>query len=656
MSAPTSPAHGPWQSARRLSDRTPMRVKLITAVLTLVAIALVTISIAGLGFLRSFLLGQADNSLAGVIRPTGPAVNWVQSYLETGQVRNSEGPFAVGWLPLGASSPAWVAKEPNVYGLNSPGTPVTFKAPPTVRPGASWLSSDEPVTIGATSGGGRFRVVAVPLLSSNGQQVVGHVIVSLDVTSVYQTLGKLTGIDIIISSILLTAIAVLGVAVIRASLRPLTDIEKTAEAIAGGELSRRVPDHDPRTEVGRLGRSLNTMLTQIETAFVARSASETAARKSEDRMRQFVADASHELRTPLTAIRGFAEYYRQRGGVDTTGRAGIEAARTLARAQLGLGTGRITDPETAEPGGPDAADGSRSGLAPAELDRIMRRVEQESSRMGVLVEDMLLLARLDQQRPLEHRTVDLLTLAADAVHDARVVAPDRNINLTVGAGAALLVLGDEVRLRQVIGNLMSNAMAHTPGGTPIDVRIRSGSLDEARSPGRSAAIARPGAAAQPIPLGQPIPLRQPAGPGQPAIPDQPVPPSPPGAAGPPGAPALAAAARPRSAAVLEVTDHGPGLSQDQAERVFERFYRGDQARTSGGSGLGLAIVASLVAAHGGAVWVESAPGAGATFRIALPLAPEAMHDDADDLGEPAFLAPPTWGTADRARPGPWPVT
>ena len=209
-------------------------------------------------------------------------------------------------------------------------------------------------------------------------------------------------------------------------------------------------------------------------------------------------------------------------------------------------------------------------LSPAELDRIMRRVEQESSRMGVLVEDMLLLARMDQQRPLEHRTVDLLTLAADAVHDARVVAPNRNSNLTVGAGAALLVLGDEVRLRQVIGNLMSNALAHTPDGTPIDVRIRSGSLDEARVAGR------------------------PAGPGQPA-------------------------ARPRSAAVLEVTDYGPGLTREQGERAFERFYRADQARTSGGSGLGLSIARELVNLHGGRLEIDSTEGQGTTVRVTLPL-------------------------------------
>jgi two-component system OmpR family sensor kinase len=609
-----------------------MRVKLITAVLSLVAIALVTISVAGLGFLRSFLLGQADDQLAA---GTHFAAGVIKNRLISGEVQQGDGSFVIGFLPDGSGTTVWGWKEASY--TRDPQQPMTFQPGPVVSPGARWLSSGEPTTVSATHGNGRYRVVGLPATAnSNGQQTNGTVIIGWDVTSVYQTLGKLTGIDLIISGILLTGIAVLGVAVIRASLRPLTDIEKTAEAIAGGDLSRRVPDHDPRTEVGRLGRSLNTMLAQIEMAFTARSASEAAARKSEDRMRQFVADASHELRTPLTAIRGFAEYYRQRGGVDTTGIAGIEAARTLARAQLGPGAGPGTDagPDSgadarpAEPGGSGERDSGGSGLAPAELDRIMRRVEQESSRMGVLVEDMLLLARMDQQRPLEHRTVDLLTLAADAVHDARVVAPDRNINLTVGAGAALLVLGDEVRLRQVIGNLMSNAMNHTPDGTPIDVRIRSGSLDEARLPGRSAAIRAAGTPAQLTAQGEPAAEGQPAVPGLPALPV------------PPGALARAATARPRSAAVLEVTDYGPGLTREQAERAFERFYRADQARTSGGSGLGLAIVASLVAAHGGAVWVESVPGAGATFRIALPLAPEALHDDGDELGDFTPLAPP----------------
>jgi two-component system OmpR family sensor kinase len=308
------------------------------------------------------------------------------------------------------------------------------------------------------------------------------------------------------------------------------------------------------------------MLSHIESAFEARATSEQAARRSEDKVRQFVADASHELRTPLTAIRGFAEYYRQRGGI--------------VSGENGAGH-----------------------LKSADMDRIMRRVEQESARMGILVEDMLLLARLDQQRPLQASPVDLLTLAADAVHDARVVAPDRSIHLTVSSGAALIVNGDEVRLRQVIGNLMTNALTHTPAGTPIDVLIRSGTLDEAP--------ARP-----------------------PADPDAPEP-----------------ATKGQPAAVLEVADHGPGLTNEQAEHVFERFYRADAARTAGGTGLGLAIVAALVAGHGGASWVRSAPGEGATFSIALPLTPEAAEGPGEDEDDSAAPPGETEDVTPPAEPG-----
>jgi two-component system OmpR family sensor kinase len=276
-----------------------------------------------------------------------------------------------------------------------------------------------------------------------------------------------------------------------------------------------VPDRDPRTEVGRLGRALNTMLAQIESAFGARAASEASARRSEDRMRRFVADASHELRTPLTTIRGFAELYRQGGARD-----------------------------------------------PAELDRLMRRIEDQAAQMGLLVEDLLLLARLDQQRPLDRRPVDLLALAAEAVNDARAVAPDRQIELVLGdedGESALVVLGDDQRLRQVLANLVNNALAHTPAGSPVEVRVGASSLDG------------------------------------------------------------------RPSAAVEVVDHGPGLTPEQAERVFERFYRADPARShaDGGTGLGLSIVAALVAVHGGTVRVDSIPGRGARFRVVLPLAPDA---------------------------------
>ncbi len=226
------------------------------------------------------------------------------------------------------------------------------------------------------------------------------------------------------------------------------------------------------------------------------------------------------------------------------------------------GTGTVPD-SLADPSA------SNEPLTRQDMDRIMERVEQESSRMGGLVEDMLVLARLDQQRPVERRPVDLLTLTADAVQDARIVAPSRSIDLTVGTSAAFLVLGDEPRLRQVIGNLMNNALTHTPDGSPISVRILTGYQQ-----------------------------------GNPAVP----------------------------CAIVEVTDHGPGLTPEQASRVFERFYRADQARgrRTGGNGLGLAIVQGLIAAHGGTVSLDTAPGYGATFRITLPLAPEALATEAAD--------------------------
>jgi two-component system OmpR family sensor kinase len=552
-----------WQSIRDLPGRMPLRTKLISVVLALVALALVVISTAGLLILRNDLLGPYDSSLTAAVTVDAPgsAPNAVRQYLETGQAHSQVG-VAVDWISGGQVSQVIVPVTAANQGSLGPSLQTGPHMPgPRILVTHDWLAASRGriMTLPSVSGSGRWRVLIEPQAFTDratGASISGTIVVAFDVTSVYTTIGQLAWIDLLVSLAVICVLGIVVVALIRRSLRPLIDIEQTAGAIAAGDLSRRVPQRDPRTEVGRLGRSLNVMLSHIEVAFRARSTSEQAARRSEDKMRQFVADASHELRTPLTAIRGFAEYYRQRGGI----------------ANGDNGAGR---------------------LKTADMDRIMRRVEQESTRMGVLVEDMLLLARLDQQRPLQSSPVDLLTLAADAVHDARVVAPDRSINLTVGSGAALIVNGDEVRLRQVIGNLMTNALTHTPAGTPIDVLIRSGTLDEA--PAR-------------IPVDEPDDA------------DAPEPP---------------AAHQP--AAVLEVADHGPGLTTDQAGHVFERFYRADPARTAGGTGLGLAIVAALVAGHGGATWVRSAPGEGATFSIALPLTPEAAEGpDEDD--SPADLA------------------
>ena len=544
----------PWQAVRRLSARTSLRTKLVTALLALVAIALAVMSFVGVAVFGNYLQNQVDVQLRGL----------------DAQVVNDPAAY------LGGHHMAFLLNNSVVEVLASNGQPVTGlgnwqnlsnNSGPAIS--ASQLeasgNSGQPFTVPAQSGGDGWRVITQPLqYSTDGVTTQsGTLVVGLSLGNLDQTMAYLIRVDVIVSVVILIVLAIVGFAVVRANLQPLVDIEETAGEIADGHLNRRVPERDPRTEIGSLGRSLNIMLSQIEAAFHAREESEAAAHQNEERMRRFIADASHELRTPLTAIRGFAEYYRQRGGL--VPHWDKSAASSASADEAGSDARYV--------GG---------GLTPDDLDRIMHRVEKEAARMGLLVEDLLLLARLDQQRPLARQPIDLLSLAADAVHDARLLAPARTIDLSVQRGAAFLVTGDDARLRQVIGNLMSNALTHTPDGSPIEVSIGSGTLDP-REPGSGPAV------------------------------------------------------------TLDVTDHGPGMAPEQAQRVFERFYRADQARTrtTGGSGLGLAIVRALVTAHGGTASVRTAPGRGATFRIALPLAPEAQGgmaaDDDPDLDEPGQL-------------------
>jgi two-component system, OmpR family, sensor kinase len=542
----------PRRGLRDLPNRMSLRAKLITGLLALVIAAVAAISISSVWVLRSYLTSQDDNQLRTVY----------SSVISSGQVANMV-PGETYWVSH--TSNIWVGVQKQGTPLSPPGsqsglpyggTP-QVQSVPDVPTSQLWADANNGkiLTVPAQSGPDTWRVITTPvsyqLPTSTGslEQVTGTLVVGADLGNINATIGGLAVTVLIIGLIVVCILAMAIVLVVRASLRPLVDIEETAGEIAAGHLNRRVREQDPRTEIGSLGRSLNTMLSQIETAFHKQEESEAAAHRSEERMRRFIADASHELRTPVTAIRGFAEYYRQRGGL----------VRRWDQEE---------DPDS-EAVGP--------GLTPADLDRIMQRVEKEAARMGLLVEDLLLLARLDQQRPLARQPVDLLSLAADAVHDARLLAPARTIDLSVQPGAAFLVIGDDARLRQVIGNLMSNALTHTPDGTPIDVSVSSGTLD-------------------------------------PQVGDY------------------------TPAAILDVTDHGPGMTTEQARRVFERFYRADQARTrtKGGSGLGLAIVRALVVAQGGVASVRTAPGEGATFRIALPLVPEALGqpDDADATDDP----------------------
>ena len=561
----------PRRAVRRLSERTPLRVKLIAAMLTLVTIALGAIGVASVYVLQSYLTTQSDNTLkatfGSIYLNPGSLLGKQPGYLY--RIEYQQNQFAGIQLP--GSQLAWAYGD--MPGVGNSGQP--RQSLPALPTNAGWAgTSPTLVTVPAQSGSDTWRVIAetysYQAVSSTGstEQVTGTLIVGTDLGNINATVRRIAYFDMIVGAVIVFVLALVGVAAVRANLRPLDEIEETAEAIADGHLDRRVPERDPRTEIGRLGRALNSMLSQIESAFHAREESEAAAHRSEERMRRFIADAGHELRTPLTAIRGFAEYYRQRGGlVSHWDREEQADAAASAAEVVPPGVSRF----------------ARGGLTPDDLDRIMQRLEKEAARMGLLVEDLLLLARLDQQRPLARQPIELLSLAADAVHDARLLAPARTIDLSVQPGAAFLVIGDEPRLRQVIGNLMSNALTHTPDGTPIEVSIGSGTVD-------------------------------------PRVPDSPP------------------------AVTLDVTDHGPGMTSDQAHRVFERFYRADQARTraTGGSGLGLAIVNSLVAAHGGVASVRTAPGRGATFRIALPLAPEAQggtgaddDPDTDESGEEA---------------------
>jgi two-component system OmpR family sensor kinase len=485
----------PTTLPRSWLQRAPLRVTLVVALVLLAAVGLTVTGAVVTTQLRGYLVDQVDQDLAGQI-PRSLA----QGDGQPGGQEQTFGPGRPEWLRAVTAEGQKLIPD-RVIGSAAPTPRLTQKQIAAAKDGL-------PFTVDSISGDDPWRVV---VQAGDDPQVGPYYLVrAISLGDVDDTVGRLVLLELLVGLLVLSALGGLAYVVVRTSLRPLEEVEATAAEIAAGDLTRRVPESDPRTEVGRLSGAFNSMLGQIEAAFRAREASEGSALASEARMRRFVADASHELRTPLTSIRGFAELYRQ-GAV------------------------------------PDRA----------ELDRVMRRVEDEAARMGLLVEDLLLLARLDQQRPLAQEPVDLLEVAGDAVHDARVLDPDRAIELDLRGGGAPVVLGDESRLRQVVTNLVTNALTHTPAGTPVSVSLE-------------------------------------VTPGSDGDPDR---------------------------VLLAVADQGPGMTEADRAKVFERFYRADPSRTrsAGGSGLGLSIVAALVAAHGGRVGVQSAPGEGSRFLVELPL-------------------------------------
>ena len=473
-----------------------LRNRLILATLGLAAIAIAASDFAASKSLRTFLINQADSQLNEVVQTSMLRLDraGIDSANQDGD--GDENGFRP-LRPLGAvpttTAVTLLDISGNVIGriggefANS----IDLNEFKKLTPEKVDSLNELPFTISGDDGETDIRAIARSLPSGEGT-----VVISVALDSVEKTVAGLRGIFILISFIVLISIAIVARSLIKLTLKPLNQIEKTAAAIAEGDLSARLPEVNSRTEVGRLTGSLNTMLSRIEESFTIRT-------ESENKLRRFVADASHELRTPLTAIRGFAELHRQ-GAV-----VGEEKTKEL-----------------------------------------VSRIEKESIRMSSLVEDLLLLARLDQSRELTFDPVDINHLVKEAVASAQAAGPGYEITVS-STNDEVFVLGDSMRIHQAIANLLANARTHTPVGTKIAVNISQGDLETK----------------------------------------------------------------------ISISDNGPGLSEEDQKRVFERFFRADPSRVrvgGEGSGLGLAIVDAVMKAHGGRVEVNSKIGAGATFTIVFP--------------------------------------
>lgn len=378
----------------------------------------------------------------------------------------------------------------------------TDDAPPDlpVLTGAQAADKHEPFTVTAPDGR-RWRMVVRAARQQSTQQIIGTYYAAMPLADNESTLSSVLIRFAVLAVGLIALMMLVGFLAIGRAFRPLREVESVATAFGRGDTSRRVTGARPGTEVGRLGTSVNEMLDEIETTLAVREA-------SEQRMRRFVGDASHELRTPLSTLRGYAELYRM---------------------------GAVT--------GEDNISGT------------FRRIEDESTRMQALVEDLLRLARLDEQRPLRLTSVDLLVLASDAEHDAVALAPDRQVRIRGLDGhpepGSALVTGDEQQLRQVVTNLMANAIRHTPAGSAIELGVGTR--------GDFAVV-------QVVDHGAGVP---------------------------------------------------PELADKIFERFYRAD--ASRARSSGGSGLGLAIVAAIMAVHHGDARVLATPGGGATFEVRLPV-------------------------------------
>ncbi|MFJ9443522.1 sensor histidine kinase [Kitasatospora sp. NPDC101235] len=480
--------------AARLVPRT-LRARLTAGLLVLLVATCAAVGFATTAALRHFLVDRLDQQLvesggryAASLEHTGRGA---------GPDTRAQTPGTLGVRLLAGRVTAAGVVDGDADDVDEPGDDddrVTFT--PEQQHALAVLPVNGParsLDLGRALGQYRVRAVA-------GRD--GDVLVSgLPLRQAEDTVERLATLELTVFAIAATAAGAAGAAWVGFSLRPLRRVVGMAERVsalplASGEvmLAERVPDDDPRTEVGRVGAALNRMLGHVGDALARRHA-------VEERLRAFAADASHELRTPVAAVRGHAE--------------------------LAL---------------------RHPGPVPAEVRHSLERIDAEAVRMGAIVEDLLLLARLDAGRPLAAEEVDLTRIALDAVADARAAGPEHRWRLALPEDP-VPVRGDEHRLSQVVANLLANARTHTLPGTAVLLRLE----------------------------------------------------------------------RVDGQVELSVTDDGPGIAPELVDRVFERFVRGDRARSraTGSTGLGLAIVRAVVRAHGGTVAVESRPGR-TVFTVRLP--------------------------------------
>ncbi|MEV0176722.1 HAMP domain-containing sensor histidine kinase [Streptomyces sp. NPDC050803] len=463
-----------------------LRAKLTLANVALLALGIVMATAISLMTARHYLLDKIDSELLAsrvTLQSAGFSLKQIESLSEVGIALDQFAGDDANALP----SPDMV-----YVAVDAAGRPVALgPLNPTPRQRALAAAAEDPSAVAAAQEPRDARVQGESYRMAGARLSDGTIVlIAASTEALHQGMGKALKFDLAFGTLLLALLACLTLFSVRRRLRPLEDMVETSSAIAEGDLTRRVPSsHHPTREVEQLRLALNSMLHQVESAYRTRE-------HSAAQLRRFVADASHELRTPLSAIRGYLQLYDK---------------------------GMLNDPDQRK--------------------RAWERVMTEADRMGRLVDELLCLARLDQQPELRFRNVDISRLVRDAAEDLRVQQPERPV--TVDAEGALLIHADESGLRQVLGNLITNVRTHTPVDTPVRLGV----------------------------------------------------------------------ARENGVVRLRVEDEGPGLCQEDATRIFDRFFR---AGGGAGSGLGMAIVQGVVRAHGGEVAVETAPGEGLKATVTIP--------------------------------------